>query len=237
MDAREIGGLFVDRGHGQAGWRSGESRAGGERGAGESSSPPDPRPAELQRAKAGIRADFVRGVERIGGGGGKSDVLAQGEVYAGRPDYYKTRLQRIAGATAAQIRADGQSLARPTETIPSRCSPSASTGSPPRGSIAASCPRPAAPPEAAFPAFERDTLANGLKIVLARATVHPPGALRPAARRRLRGRPVRHSRHRQSGDGDAGRGDPDPQRDRHQRRAPLARREPLHRFRPRHVRA
>ena len=64
-----------------------------------------PTPAELQRVKTGFRADFVRGIERIGGFGGKSDVLAQGEVWAGRPDFYKTRLQRVAGATAAQIRA------------------------------------------------------------------------------------------------------------------------------------
>ena len=43
-----------------------------------------PTVAELQRVKTGFRANFIRGIERIGGFGGKSDVLAQGEVWAGR---------------------------------------------------------------------------------------------------------------------------------------------------------
>ena len=36
-------------------------------------------------------AGFVRGVERIGGFGGKSDVLAQSQVCGGRPDFYRAR--------------------------------------------------------------------------------------------------------------------------------------------------
>ena len=53
-----------------------------------------PTPAEMRRVKTQYRAGFIRGVERIGGFGGKSDVLAQGEVFAGRPDFYKVRLDR-----------------------------------------------------------------------------------------------------------------------------------------------
>ncbi|MBW2419182.1 MAG: insulinase family protein, partial [Deltaproteobacteria bacterium] len=44
---------------------------------------------ELARARMRYRADFIRGVERIGGFGGKSDVLARSQVYAGRPDAYR----------------------------------------------------------------------------------------------------------------------------------------------------
>ena len=51
------------------------------------------------------RANFVRGVERIGGFGGKSDVLAMNEVYAGRPDYYRVTQERLGSATAAQVSA------------------------------------------------------------------------------------------------------------------------------------
>ena len=69
------------------------------------------RAAELQRVKTGYRAGFVRGIERIGGFGGKSDVLAQGEVFAGRPDFYKTRLQRVAAATRGADPGDRQPLA------------------------------------------------------------------------------------------------------------------------------
>ena len=47
-----------------------------------------PTKAELQRVKTSVRAGFIRGVERVGGFGGKSDVLAEGEVYGGSPDFY-----------------------------------------------------------------------------------------------------------------------------------------------------
>jgi zinc protease len=45
---------------------------------------------QLQRAKAGTIAGFVRGSERIGGFGGKSDILAMNETYRGDPAFYQT---------------------------------------------------------------------------------------------------------------------------------------------------
>jgi zinc protease len=62
-----------------------------------------PTAAELDRVKTQRRAAFVRGVERIGGFGGKSDVLAQGEVYAGNPESYALTLKRVADATPAGV--------------------------------------------------------------------------------------------------------------------------------------
>ncbi|MCK7476294.1 MAG: hypothetical protein M0C28_00925 [Candidatus Moduliflexus flocculans] len=61
-------------------------------------------------------------------------------------------------------------------------------------------------PEVAFPAVERATLANGLKIVLAER--HAVPVVEPGAhpRRRLRRRPGRPPRHRQPGHDHAGRG-------------------------------
>jgi zinc protease len=38
-------------------------------------------------------AGFVRGIERIGGFGGKSDILASNEVFAGDPAFYKSILK------------------------------------------------------------------------------------------------------------------------------------------------
>jgi zinc protease len=46
--------------------------------------------AELERAKTRSFTGFIKGAERIGGFGGKSDILLQNEVYGGSPDYYKT---------------------------------------------------------------------------------------------------------------------------------------------------
>src|SRR5690606_17417642 len=44
-----------------------------------------PTDSELEQAKTVIRAGFIRGIERIGGFGGKADVLAAYEVFADDP--------------------------------------------------------------------------------------------------------------------------------------------------------
>src|SRR6266699_2053252 len=62
-----------------------------------------PTASELRRVKTQSRANFIRGIERIGGFGGKSDVLAVNEVYAGSADHYQVTRQRIAAATAANL--------------------------------------------------------------------------------------------------------------------------------------
>ena len=59
---------------------------------------------ELERAKAAHRASFIRGAERIGGFGGKSDILARNEVFTGDPAHYKKMLAWVSGATAADVR-------------------------------------------------------------------------------------------------------------------------------------
>ncbi|HEY6947751.1 MAG TPA: pitrilysin family protein, partial [Gemmatimonadales bacterium] len=82
IEAREIGGLFVV----EATARPGDDLRSVERAVDEELARllrSGPTPAELARVKTQYRAGFVRGIERIGGFGGKSDVLAQGEVFAG----------------------------------------------------------------------------------------------------------------------------------------------------------
>lgn len=61
-------------------------------------------PAELERAKTRQFANFVKGLERIGGFGGKSDVLAQNETFSGSADHYKQVLKWMKEATAADIK-------------------------------------------------------------------------------------------------------------------------------------
>ena len=62
-----------------------------------------PTKAELERAKIAIRAGFVRGLERIGGFGGKADVLASCEVFAGDPGCYRQSLEWIDAAKPADL--------------------------------------------------------------------------------------------------------------------------------------
>jgi zinc protease len=61
-------------------------------------------PAELERAKTRQFANFVKGLERIGGFGGKSDVLAQYETFSGSADHYKQVLKWIREATTSDIK-------------------------------------------------------------------------------------------------------------------------------------
>lgn len=67
-----------------------------------------PTAEEVARTKFSSVAGFVRGVERIGGFGGKSDVLAAGEVYHGDPGYYQTSMEQLKNATPATIQAAAQ---------------------------------------------------------------------------------------------------------------------------------
>jgi zinc protease len=44
-------------------------------------------------------ADFSRSIERLGGFGGRADVLAESMTYGGTPDAYLARLEQLANAT------------------------------------------------------------------------------------------------------------------------------------------
>src|SRR5881396_1652803 len=125
-----------------------------------------PTASELRRVKTQSRASFIRGIERIGGFGGKSDVLARNEVFTGSADHYLVTQRRIATATAGDLKSaatrwlsDGDWVleVRPYPTFETAASGADRTKLPDAGT----------PPDARFPAFARATLPNGLKVVLA----------------------------------------------------------------------
>ncbi|XLZ68028.1 pitrilysin family protein [Massilia sp. SR12] len=62
-----------------------------------------PSAAELEIARTAILANYLRMMERVGGFGGKSDLLAQCQTYTGNPHCYKDYLQRIKDATPATV--------------------------------------------------------------------------------------------------------------------------------------
>ena len=87
VDLREIGGQLVIR----ATAKPGGDLARVERAIDEELArfiQSGPTASELRRVKTQSRANFIRGVERIGGFGGKSDVLARNEVFTGSADHY-----------------------------------------------------------------------------------------------------------------------------------------------------
>lgn len=122
---------------------------------------------ELTRIKNGYKADLVRGLERVGGFGGKSDLLARNQVFADDPNFYLKSTDRILNASNEQILgtarkwlSDGEYLLRVLPYPSYSNAPTGvdrSTGLPPVG--------PA--PSVSFDQLQRFTLDNGLNVVLA----------------------------------------------------------------------
>ncbi len=126
-----------------------------------------PNAEELAQVKTQIRAGFIRGIERIGGLGGKADVLAECQVFEGRADCFRESLRQVREATAETVRATtARWLARGDYTL--------SVLPFVEGKAVASdvdrtqgVPPVTAFPDLSFPDLQRATLSNGLKLVLA----------------------------------------------------------------------
>jgi len=126
-----------------------------------------PTEEELQRVKAEFFANFIKGMERIGGFGGKSDILAESEVYGDNPDYYKIYLKYIAEATVDDVHTVIKKwLSSGKLTI--TCIPFPEYQVTGEEVDRSQLPAFAEQPVSNFPDLETVTLKNGLKIVLAR---------------------------------------------------------------------
>ena len=126
---------------------------------------------ELDRVKAKLRSGFVGGIEKVGGFGGKSDILAQNAIYAGDPAFYKTSLDRFENATPAQILGAARRwLAAGAYHLEVHPYPQLSASS--QGADRSAVPETTSFPEVKFEHFERDNLSNGLELIVAtRSTV------------------------------------------------------------------
>ena len=149
-----------------------------------------PTAEELAGARTVAKANFVRGIERIGGFGGKADALAQCAVFVGKADCFRTSLATIEKATPAALKAVGKKwlskgdhvlLVKAGERKPLEEAPAVAdlppTKVPPAAKglktvksdvdRSAGVPATATFPPLVFPRLERATLTNGLKVVLA----------------------------------------------------------------------
>ncbi|MFS2137063.1 M16 family metallopeptidase [Duganella sp. Dugasp56] len=131
-----------------------------------------PSAAELEIAKTAILARFTRIVERVGGFGGKSDLLASCTTYTGNPDCYKDYLKAIKAATPAQIKqamnewlADGDYVLE-VQPFPANL---AANGKLDRSKE----PALGKPESLNLPPMQKATLSNGLKVVLAERHAAP----------------------------------------------------------------
>lgn len=121
---------------------------------------------ELRLVKTQYIANFIRGSERIGGFGGKSDILATNETFGGRPDYYQTIMQFVNETTLANIKdALIQWLSAGAYVLEIHPYPNFSAV---KSTFNRSqMPEPGPAPQVNFPDFQRTTLASGLKVILA----------------------------------------------------------------------
>ncbi|WP_129134758.1 pitrilysin family protein [Luteimonas sp. YGD11-2] len=154
-----------------------------------------PDAGEVERAKTAVRAGFIRGIERIGGFGGKADALAECTVYEQDPGCFRRSLETIAATTAEQVAAvggtwlaagdhvltvvPGERQEIPEEPAvtpaPFELPPvdSKYTHTQPQVDRSQGVPVPESFPELAFPALERAQLSNGTQVILARRSDIP----------------------------------------------------------------
>lgn len=148
-----------------------------------------PSKAELEQARTVFKAGFVRGIERIGGFGGKADALAECSVYTGDPGCFRDSLKTIETASAADIKAVGNEwLGKGSHTLvvvpgPRTAIPEDPSVTPapltlpavdPKYTTTASSverskgvPLTKTFPDLKFPSLQRATLKNGTQVILA----------------------------------------------------------------------
>lgn len=165
LDNREIAGLFTI----QADVKSGVETAVVEKAIDEELKrflADGPAPRELEKVRMQYLARFIRGSERIGGFGGKSDILARSQVFGNSPDAYRRTLENVAAATPALLKETaGQWLSDGVYTLEITPYPERMAG---KDSVDRSkLPEPGPAPAVQFPEFQRFTLGNGLKVILA----------------------------------------------------------------------
>jgi zinc protease len=141
---------------------------------------------EVSRVATRNVAGTIRGLEAVGGFGGKAVALAEGAVYAGNTEQYRVELGWYAGATPADVQAAARNWLtqgayvqtvlpgeRPAaEEVPPPPKP-AKIVEPARGPARMAEPAVGQAPLLQWPAVERFTLANGLKVEFARRTTVP----------------------------------------------------------------
>jgi zinc protease len=131
-----------------------------------------PSETELQLAKTQILGNYARIVERIGGFGGKSDLLARCQTYTGNPDCYRDYLKWLKAATPATVKqaandwlSDGDYVLE-VQPYPTNFKTDAKldrSKEPATGDAMS----------LKLPPMQKATLANGLKIVLAERHAAP----------------------------------------------------------------
>ena len=148
-----------------------------------------PTAEEVQRVATNQVANRIYGLEQVGGFGGKAVALAEGQLYAGDPSFYRRQLEAYAAVTPEAVTAAMQRwLTRPVWTMrvePGEREEYVEAARDPSGAAPSAAPQDYTPtprdpmPQIAevqnldFPEIERATLSNGVEVVYARAETVP----------------------------------------------------------------
>ena len=128
---------------------------------------------ELERVITETRAGFIRGIERVGGFGGKSGILAEGAVFGGRPDAFKESLEILSSVRPENLRDAAREWlsngAFILEVHPFDEQLIASSDDVDRSQL----PIPDTFPSTPFPDLERAELSNGMQLIVARRDAVP----------------------------------------------------------------
>jgi zinc protease len=128
---------------------------------------------DLARFKAGAAMQFISGLERIGGFGGIADRLNGYNTYLGTPDYFQQDYDRYQQVSTDAVMRDFRKWIAEAHRLEVYITPE-SSGRPDAEEFDRSTP-PSTDGNVAFqpPSVERETLQNGLEIVVARRSHLP----------------------------------------------------------------
>ncbi|NUN08941.1 MAG: insulinase family protein [Ignavibacteriaceae bacterium] len=122
-----------------------------------------PSDKEIERIKAEYFSMVARSVERIGGFGGKSAILAENEIYTGDPSSYKEHIELIEACGKTEIISAGQKWL--TENCFTLEIHPFDEGETVKSDVDRSqLPAIGEVPDAYFPPINKTTLSNGLKV-------------------------------------------------------------------------
>ncbi len=128
---------------------------------------------ELNRSKTSLKANTIRGLEKVGGFGGKAGALAEGELYAGNPAHILQQLDWMESATPQDVLRAARDVMNAgyyqLDILPYEDY----TTKPSTVDRTAGIPAIDNSPALVFPEIQEATLSNGMKVVLAERNAIP----------------------------------------------------------------
>ena len=120
---------------------------------------------ELERSRTGLYVGMLRGMERVGGSGGKSDLLASAQVLTGNPDAWQQEMQWLRDATPAKVQTSLNTWLNHGH-LTLRVEPTAAGKTHSSSIDRSKLPASGAGKPLQLPELQRAKLSNGLEVVL-----------------------------------------------------------------------